>query len=145
MQSPLPAYLSAVDQTSIDASAHDAKPSPPASCFGERTCTRAGWLLFFRALQCPCGRPRNPKLPKNASSLRTVTLQLPVAAADKYARPDNTVVTSKYTVWDFLPRATSLQFRRAINVYYLVQVILLLIGWVLPVSGGRALPVSGGR
>ncbi|KAH9255098.1 hypothetical protein BASA81_006857 [Batrachochytrium salamandrivorans] len=101
-------------------------------CFGpDRTCTRTGWRAFFRALQCPCARPKTLKTIKNPSELKTIRLVLPTPPAKNY-RPDNVVITSKYTVWDFFPRAMALQFRRAVNVFYLVQVALLIVGYFFP-------------
>jgi len=101
-------------------------------CLGDRLCTAAGWRLFFRFLRCPCGRPRNPRPVKNATELKHIHIDLPVSRVLRYARPDNVVVTSKYTPWDFIPRATALQFRRAVNVYFLFIVILLSIGYFNP-------------
>jgi len=109
-----------------------APESQPASCVGpNRTCQRSGWLTFFRALQCPCGRPKNPKVSKSGQ-VKNITLRLPVTPDDSFNRPDNVVITSKYTPWDFAFLASVLQFRRAINVYYLIIVILLVIGDYFP-------------
>lgn len=102
------------------------------SCFGDRTCTAAGWRIFCRRLQCPCARPKTAKKTKNSADLKEVSLLVPVPRARRYARPDNVVVTSKYTPWDFFPRAMALQFRRAVNLFYLFQVFLLIIGFFFP-------------
>jgi phospholipid-transporting ATPase len=103
-----------------------------ASCFGDRTCTAAGWRIFLRTLQCPCARPRMARKIKNAAELGSVTLRVPVPQQKRHARPDNVVVTSKYTPWDFFPRAMTLQFRRAVNLFYLCQVFLLIVGYYFP-------------
>lgn len=41
--------------------------------------------------------------------------------------PDNRVVTSKYTVWNFLPKNLFEQFRRAANFYFLCVAIIQLV------------------
>lgn len=64
--------------------------------------------------------------------MKIIKLQVPVPQARQFDRPDNVVVTSKYTPWDFVPRAVSLQFRRAVNIYYLIQVFLLAIAYFIP-------------
>jgi len=102
------------------------------SCFGDRTCTAAGWRIFCRRLQCPCARPRAAKRIKNAAELGSIGLRVPVPRQKRYSRPDNVVITSKYTPWDFFPRAMALQFRRAVNLFYLFQVVLLIIGYFFP-------------
>ena len=65
------------------------------------------------------------------NALKIIELKVPVLDDDNF-RPDNVVITSKYTPWDFLFLATALQFRRAVNVYFLVQVIILMIGYFVP-------------
>ena len=117
------------DEDDDDAEVHR---EPCGGCLGDRTCTAAGWRLFFRFLRCPCGRPRNPRPVKNPAELKHMHIDLPVSRALRYARPDNVVITSKYTPWDFIPRATALQFRRAVNVFFLFHVFLLSIGYFNP-------------
>lgn len=38
---------------------------------------------------------------------------------------NNTIVTSKYTIWNFLPKNLFEQFRRIANIYFLINVILI--------------------
>src|SRR5690242_9028084 len=106
------ATFNELDETEVDDLAGG------ASCFGDRTCTAAGWRIFCRRLQCPCARPRAARTIKNPADLGSISLKVPVSRAQRYSRPDNVVITSKYTPWDFFPRAMALQFRRAVNLFY---------------------------
>eukprot|EP00924_Labyrinthula_sp_SR-Ha-C_P001241 snap_masked-scaffold_7-processed-gene-18.40-mRNA-1 protein AED:0.12 eAED:0.12 QI:0/0/0/1/1/1/3/0/1292 len=45
-----------------------------------------------------------------------------------YRRTDNEVRTYKYTIWNFLPKATAIQFKRFANTFYLVIVIFSIFG-----------------
>jgi len=45
---------------------------------------------------------------------------------------DNTISTSKYTMWSFVPRSLFEQFRRIANVYFLFISALMLLGTYLP-------------
>ena len=38
----------------------------------------------------------------------------------------NEVVTSKYTLWNFLPKNLFEQFRRIANIYFLINIILIV-------------------
>ena len=55
---------------------------------------------------------------------------LPVEAYEDLHRPwaDNGITTSKYTWYNFLPLNLFEQFRKAANLYFLVMVILMIVG-----------------
>jgi len=110
----------------------DDKVREPNFCDRNLCCTRRGWLLFLRYLNCPCARPATVKGPADLASLKSIKLKVPYSPEEAKDLQDNQVITSKYTPWDFLPLATALQFRRAVNVYFLFQVVLLMIGNFAP-------------
>ena len=49
-------------------------------------------------------------------------------------KPSNKYVTSKYTIWNFLPLNLLEQFARVANFYFLIITILMLIPGVTPIS-----------
>eukprot|EP01116_Phalansterium_solitarium_P015183 TRINITY_DN3338_c0_g4_i1.p1 TRINITY_DN3338_c0_g4~~TRINITY_DN3338_c0_g4_i1.p1 ORF type:complete len:1533 (+),score=566.23 TRINITY_DN3338_c0_g4_i1:101-4699(+) len=53
---------------------------------------------------------------------------------DKSGFPDNTQRTTKYTLWNFLPKNLFEQFRRASNIYFLAVVIITLVPQVSPLN-----------
>ena len=55
---------------------------------------------------------------------------LPIEAYGSRPRPwaHNGITTSKYTRWNFLPKNLFEQFRKAANFYFLVMVILMIVG-----------------
>jgi len=69
------------------------------------------------------------KKAKEAKDLSSISCVIRSGDVD---RPDNTVVTTKYTWYNFLPLSVSLQFRRAANLFYLCIVILFTIGFIWP-------------
>ena len=46
--------------------------------------------------------------------------------------PDNTVVTSMYTVRNFLPKNVHQQFQRSANKYFLIIGLLQVAGYISP-------------
>ena len=68
----------------------------------------------------------------NTSNERTFKLTIDgnaaSMAADDKEYPRNVIVTSKYTVFNFLPKALLEQFRRLANVYFLIIGIIAAIG-----------------
>ncbi|MDP2437112.1 MAG: hypothetical protein Q8P67_15295 [archaeon] len=48
--------------------------------------------------------------------------------------PDNTVTTSKYTAWTFVPKVLYEQFRKVTSIYFLLIVILTAIPAISPIS-----------
>lgn len=57
---------------------------------------------------------------------------------------DNTIVTSKYTAWNFLPKCLFEQFRRIANVYFLVISVLQVGTNLSPTSKyATILPLMG--
>lgn len=52
-----------------------------------------------------------------------------IAGPEQMAMADNVVRTSKYNLITFVPRSLFEQFRRVANVYFLVIIILMMIGW----------------
>ena len=63
----------------------------------------------------------------DATAERVVT---PFAADDDARRkfPENVIVTSRFTLINFLPKAFFEQFRRLANVYFLVIGIIAVVG-----------------
>ena len=55
---------------------------------------------------------------------RTVLVHTPDADVHATYQPDNVVVTSKYTILNFVPKNLLKQFRRVVNVYFLVICVL---------------------
>jgi magnesium-transporting ATPase (P-type) len=78
--------------------------------------------------------------PAKGAAVKSISLRAPQTvsfaseqrAAGAAARRNNSVVTSKYTVWTFVPLSASYQFRRFVNAFYLVIVVLLVIGNAYP-------------
>ena len=52
----------------------------------------------------------------------------------KYKYPDNTVITSKYTWYNFLPKSLLIQFRRYANLYFLMITVLQCIPTISPLN-----------
>lgn len=50
------------------------------------------------------------------------------AGLEQQAMADNSVVTSKYNIFTFVPRSLFEQFRRVANIYFLVISILMILG-----------------
>ena len=53
--------------------------------------------------------------------------------------PNNTVLTSKYTLWNFLPLTIILQFKRYANIYFLVTAIIQCIPIISPLNPATAI------
>jgi len=51
-----------------------------------------------------------------------------VVGKPDYTRCDNTVTTSKFTIWSYLPLAFWAQFRRTANMYFLIMSLLMCFG-----------------
>jgi magnesium-transporting ATPase (P-type) len=45
---------------------------------------------------------------------------------------DNSIKTSKYTIWTWIPKGTFEQFRRLANVYFLGISVMMIVGTVTP-------------
>jgi len=52
---------------------------------------------------------------------------------------NNAIRTSKYTPWNFLPKAIIIQFRRLANIYFLVTAVLQSISTISSLSAGSAI------
>jgi len=99
---------------------------------------RSGTICFklLRALRLEQCMERPVKVPKQGESLETIFLQVPVSRDflrqqrknGAASRKNNSVRTSKYTPWTFFPLAGGYQFRRFVNFFFLVIVVLLIIG-----------------
>ena len=59
-----------------------------------------------------------------AAAARTVLVHAPDAELHATYQPDNVVVTSKYTLLNFVPKNLLKQFRRVVNVYFLIICVL---------------------
>lgn len=55
---------------------------------------------------------------------------------------DNAVSTSKYTLLSFIPKSLFEQFRRLANVYFLVIIVLLLLGTYTPLFQAPLTPYT---
>jgi phospholipid-transporting ATPase len=55
---------------------------------------------------------------------------------------DNKVTTSKYTAANFLFKSLALQFRRFANIYFVVQTIIMMVGWYTNLFGAPFSPWS---
>ncbi|KEG15608.1 phospholipid-translocating P-type ATPase (flippase) [Trypanosoma grayi] len=68
---------------------------------------------------------------QSASTMRTVK---PLDASVAAAHPDNTVINSRYTYYNFVFLNLYEQFRRPLNFYFLLVVFLQFISVIAPVS-----------
>lgn len=55
---------------------------------------------------------------------------------------DNAVSTSKYTLLSFIPKSLFEQFRRLANVYFLIIIVLLLLGTYTPLFQAPLTPYT---
>lgn len=55
---------------------------------------------------------------------------------------DNAVSTSKYTLLSFIPKSLFEQFRRLANVYFLVIIVLLMLGKYTPLFQAPLTPYT---
>jgi hypothetical protein len=69
---------------------------------------------------------REIRLNDNDKDNDTVDLKCCIKKNKKYC--DNSIITSKYNIYTFLPLSLFEQFRRLANVYFLMISILMLIG-----------------
>ncbi len=61
---------------------------------------------------------------------------------DGMAYCDNSVSTSKYTMLNFLPKSLFEQFRRLANVYFLIIIVLLMLGTYTPLFDAPLTPYT---
>lgn len=61
---------------------------------------------------------------------------------DGLAFCDNAVSTSKYTLLSFLPKSLFEQFRRLANVYFLLIIVLLMLGTYTPLFQAPLTPYT---
>lgn len=64
----------------------------------------------------------------NSEALQELIMDLPVSDQMKKSRPSNYVQTARYTLFNFLFKCGAEQFRNLSNVYFLVIVILAILG-----------------
>ncbi|ESL09142.1 phospholipid-translocating P-type ATPase (flippase) [Trypanosoma rangeli SC58] len=76
-------------------------------------------------------RTTEVKRARRASAMRTVR---PLDSSVAAAYPDNTVINSRYTFYNFLFLSIYEQFRRPLNLYFLLVVCLQFISVIAPVS-----------
>lgn len=61
---------------------------------------------------------------------------------DGHVLCDNAVCTSKYTLLSFLPKSLFEQFRRLANVYFLLIIVLLMLGTYTPLFQAPLTPYT---
>lgn len=80
------------------------------------------------------------RAPAKGEALKYMSLRVPLSdsfireqlQSGAAPRRNNSVYTSKYTIWTFIPLAAAYQFRRFVNAFFLLIVIFLVIGNVNP-------------
>ena len=76
----------------------------------------------------------NEQLDSTKKNYRVIHLSKPKKNKLKYHYPNNTITTSKYTWYNFLPLTLILQFKRYANVYFLVTMIIQCIPIISPLN-----------
>jgi phospholipid-translocating P-type ATPase (flippase) len=76
----------------------------------------------------------NEQLDSTKKNYRVIHLSKPKKNKLKYHYPNNTITTSKYTWYNFLPLTLILQFKRYANIYFLVTMIIQCIPIISPLN-----------
>jgi len=82
----------------------------------------------IRQFLLKCTRDEEPS--SDAELLQNISVLIRQGVVDE--RPNNSVSTTKYTWYNFVPLATALQFRRFGNMFYLFVVVIYAVGYFAP-------------
>ena len=82
---------------------------------------------------------KKTKTEKPVSSERIIYLSQIEKTKKTNNFPDNTITTSKYNAFSFLPYAIAIQFKRYANIYFLVTAIIQCIPIISPLNPATAI------
>ena len=88
----------------------------------------------LNAKQKESKRKSNEQSDSTKKNYRVIYLSKPKKNKLKFHYPNNTIITSKYTWYNFFPLTLILQFKRYANIYFLITMVIQCIPIISPLN-----------